>query len=73
MSQVGDTVIFGFRAQAFFTRAVIVPVAGIAAAGRKRRGSGPPTAAPPPGLPTPLAERSEWDKQEKTLAGIRRD
>ena len=26
---VGDTVIFGFRAQAFFTRAVIVPVAGI--------------------------------------------
>ena len=26
---VGDTVIFGFRAQAFFTRAVIAPVAGI--------------------------------------------
>ncbi len=25
----GDTVIFGFRAQAFFTRALIVPVAGI--------------------------------------------
>ena len=28
-AEVGDTVIFGFRAQAFFTRAVIVPVAGI--------------------------------------------
>ena len=27
---VGDTVIFGFRAQAFFTRAVIIPVAGVA-------------------------------------------
>ena len=27
---VGDTVIFGFRAQAFFTRATVVPVAGIA-------------------------------------------
>ena len=27
---VGDTVIFGFRAQAFFTRACIVPIAGVA-------------------------------------------
>ena len=26
---VGDTVIFGFRAQAFFTRAVVVPIAGV--------------------------------------------
>ena len=26
---VGDTVIFGFRAQAFFARAVIVPIAGV--------------------------------------------
>ena len=26
---VGDTVIFGFRAQAFFTRACIVPIAGV--------------------------------------------
>ena len=26
---VGDTVIFGFRAQAFFTRALIVPIAGV--------------------------------------------
>ena len=30
---VGDTVIFGFRAQAFFTRAHIVPIAGV---GRER-------------------------------------
>ena len=28
---VGDTVIFGFRAQAFVTRAFIVPIAGVAA------------------------------------------
>ena len=27
---VGDTVIFGFRAQAFFTRAFVVPIAGVA-------------------------------------------
>jgi len=27
--RTGDTVIFGFRAQAFVTRAFIVPVAGI--------------------------------------------
>jgi predicted amino acid racemase len=30
-ARVGDTAIFGFRAQAFFSRASIVPVAGIAA------------------------------------------
>ena len=35
---VGDTVIFGFRAQAFFTRAVIVPVAGIASGRAEPKG-----------------------------------
>ena len=35
---VGDTVIFGFRAQAFFTRAVIVPVAGIASGRPEAKG-----------------------------------
>ena len=35
---VGDTVIFGFRAQAFFTRAVIVPVAGIGSGRPEARG-----------------------------------
>ena len=47
---VGDTVIFGFRAQAFFTRAVIVPIAGVSK--RPARGEGgldEPRAAPPPG------------------------
>jgi len=29
--EVGDSVIFGFRAQAFVTRAFMVPIAGIAA------------------------------------------
>lgn len=33
---VGDTVIFGFRAQAFVTRAFIAPVAGVAAGGYGR-------------------------------------
>ena len=46
---VGDTVIFGFRAQAFFTRALIVPIAGIAGARPRRRASGRATAAPPLG------------------------
>ena len=35
---VGDTVIFGFRAQAFFTRAFIVPIAGVASGGPEVRG-----------------------------------
>ena len=37
-AQVGDTVIFGFRAQAFFTRAVIVPVAGVASGRPEAKG-----------------------------------
>jgi predicted amino acid racemase len=36
--EVGDTVIFGFRAQAFVTRAFIVPVAGIASGRPEVRG-----------------------------------
>ena len=36
---VGDTVIFGFRAQAFFTRAVIVPIAGVASGRPEARGA----------------------------------
>jgi predicted amino acid racemase len=36
--EVGDTVIFGFRAQAFVTRAFIVPVAGIATGRPEVRG-----------------------------------
>ena len=35
---VGDTVIFGFRAQAFFTRAVIVPIAGVASGRPEAKG-----------------------------------
>lgn len=35
---VGDTVIFGFRAQAFFTRAHIVPVAGVASGTPEAKG-----------------------------------
>ena len=35
---VGDTVIFGFRAQAFFTRALIVPIAGIASGTAEPKG-----------------------------------
>ena len=35
---VGDTVIFGFRAQAFFTRAVIVPIVGVASGRPEAKG-----------------------------------
>ncbi|MDE0390789.1 MAG: hypothetical protein OXI57_01815 [Rhodospirillales bacterium] len=35
---VGDTVIFGFRAQAFFTRARIVPIAGVASGKPEAKG-----------------------------------
>ena len=49
---VGDTVIFGFRAQAFFTRALIVPVAGVSRGEPEAKGvwtsEGRPAAWPSP-------------------------
>ena len=49
---VGDTVIFGFRAQAFFTRALIVPVAGVSRGTPEAKGpwtgDGRPAAWPSP-------------------------
>ena len=35
---VGDTVIFGFRAQAFFTRALVVPIAGVSRGAPEAKG-----------------------------------
>ena len=43
---VGDTVIFGFRAQAFFTRALIVPIAGIASGAPEAKGVWTPDGHP---------------------------
>ena len=43
---VGDTVIFGFRAQAFFTRAFIVPIAGIASGTPEAKGVWTPDGRP---------------------------
>ena len=49
---VGDTVIFGFRAQAFFTRALIVPIAGVSRGEPEAKGvwtsDGRPAAWPSP-------------------------
>ena len=49
---VGDTVIFGFRAQAFFTRALVVPIAGIGRGQPEPKGAwtggGRPAAWPSP-------------------------
>lgn len=42
---VGDTVIFGLRAQAFVTRAFVVPVAGVAPPNPPSKGYGRATAA----------------------------
>lgn len=47
--RTGDTVIFGFRAQAFVTRAYVVPIAGIS--------RGEPTVE---GVWTPYGQRAEW-------------
>ena len=47
--RTGDTVIFGFRVQAFVTRAYIVPVAGIS--------KGEPRVE---GIWTPHGQRVEW-------------
>ena len=43
---VGDTVIFGFRAQAFFTRALIVPIAGVASGTPEAKGVWTPDGRP---------------------------
>ena len=43
---VGDTVIFGFRAQAFFTRALIAPIAGIASGTPEAKGVWTPDGRP---------------------------
>ena len=49
---IGDTVMFGFRAQAFFTRALIAPIAGIASGAPEAKGvwtpDGRPAAWPAP-------------------------
>ena len=50
---IGDTVIFGFRAQAFFARAHIVPIAGV--------GSGRPEAK---GVWTPDGRLAAWPGPE---------
>lgn len=47
--RTGDTVIFGFRAQAFVTRAYVVPISGIS--------RGEPTVE---GIWTPYGQRAEW-------------
>lgn len=47
--RTGDTVIFGFRAQAFFTRAYVVPISGVS--------SGKPTVE---GVWTSDGQKAEW-------------